>query len=157
MLYNHVPMFSKAARQVNFEEFDWTLLKVIINGNPVLVRFRRFPPDFEKLRFPVRLNIFWRMSESSPLGLPIEEEEVRLSEFEDLIVKATESKNHSVLSVVLTGDSQREFVFHTIDVDGFLERISEMPQKSSPYPIRSGNMMKRSRHLRSVRAFFIER
>ena len=120
---------------MNFEDMNWTLLKGTIQGRPVLVRYRQFPSNFEKARFPVRLNVFWRMVESALTGLPLEAESIRLSEFEDLVVKAVEHDQQSVLSVVLTGDSQREFVFHTHDVDDFLERLSEMPQQTSPYPI----------------------
>jgi Family of unknown function (DUF695) len=120
---------------VNFDEFNWTLAKDSCDGNQVLVRFRQFPRDFGKVTYSIRLNIFWKMSEVSAIGLPLPAETIRLEEFEDHIVEATEPDQQAVLSMVLTGDSQREFVFHTRDDQVFLARLTAMPQRKDPYPI----------------------
>jgi hypothetical protein len=117
------------------DETKWTLVNGAYGGRKFLIRFRQFPPDFDRTKYPIRLNIFWLMSESSSVGLPLQSETVRLEQFEDRIVDAVEPDQHSVLSVVLTGDGQREFVFHTDDDSGFVERLSAMPQEAKPYPI----------------------
>ena len=40
-----------------------------------------------------------------------------------------------MLSVVLTCDGKREWVFHTADVPGFRTRLTDMPQEDERYPI----------------------
>ncbi len=37
--------------------------------------------------------------------------------------------------MVLTGGGQREYVFHTVDPSGFVQRLTEMPQEEERYPI----------------------
>jgi len=58
-----------------------------------------------------------------------------LDPFENALVEAVEPDRHGVLSVVLTTAAKREFVFHTSDVPGFIERLTNMPQRAEPYPI----------------------
>jgi hypothetical protein len=58
-----------------------------------------------------------------------------MGEFEDRLVAATESDAQSVLSLVVTGKNQREYVFHTKSTEEFLQRLTEMPQETEPYPI----------------------
>ena len=55
--------------------------------------------------------------------------------FEDRLIEATELDAQSVLSLVVTGKGQREYVFHTKATDEFLRRLTDMPQKEEPYPI----------------------
>jgi hypothetical protein len=120
---------------MDHDDTNWTLVNGTYDGKQVIIRFRQFSPKFDKTKYPIRLNVFWSMSESSGVGLPIQAEAVRLDQFEDRIVEAVEPDQHSVLSVVVTGDGQREFVFHTHDDKGFVERLSAMPQEAEPYPI----------------------
>ena len=42
--------------------------------------------------------------------------------FEDRLVDAVEHDQHSILVGALTCNDQKEFIFHTADVTGFLER-----------------------------------
>ena len=75
------------------------------------------------------------MREPEELGLPTQLESERLEAFENRLVEAVESDNHSILSVVLTCNGQREFVFHTSDPEGFVKRLIAMPQEQERYPI----------------------
>ena len=51
------------------------------------------------------------------------------------MVEAIEHDSQSILSVVLTGNGEKEFVFHTADVELFLSRLTNMPQELGRYPI----------------------
>jgi len=75
------------------------------------------------------------MSEPDENGLPTEEETNRLEVFEERLVGAVEDDEHSMLVGVLTCNGQREFIFHTGDVPGFMERLTDMPQETERYPI----------------------
>lgn len=76
------------------------------------------------------------MTEVASEGLSLELEFERLEVFENRLVEAVEQDQHSLLSVVLTTNRQREFVFHTADVSGFLARLTNMPQERTRYPIK---------------------
>ena len=112
---------------------DWTLLQKQHEGFPLLVRFRQFTHDFDRAAYPTRMNVIWSMHDADENGLPTSTEISMLEVFENRLVTALEG--HSVLSVVLTFGSEREFVFHTRDPDGFIERLTAMPQEAERYPI----------------------
>lgn len=120
---------------MEFEALTWTLAEGEFEGHPLLIRFRSFPQNFERVAFPERLNVFWSMSDPDKQRLATPEEAMRLEAFEDRLVEAVECDRHSVLSVVLTCDGKREFVFHTADAAGFLQRLTDMPQENLRYPI----------------------
>ena len=120
---------------MNLDALPWTLIEAKNDEGPILVRRRDFPGDFPKGDFPHRLNVFWQMTESSPNGMPEDAESDRMRTFEDRLIEATEPDHQTVLSLVVTGKSQREYVFHTRRTDEFLRRLTDMPQESEPYPI----------------------
>jgi hypothetical protein len=101
----------------------------------MLVRHRQFPEKFPRQHFSHRLNIFWQMSDTALSGLPDAQESTLMGVFEDRLVDATEHDEQAVLSMVLTGNGQREYVFHTRSTDEFLRRLTEMPQEIEAYPI----------------------
>jgi Family of unknown function (DUF695) len=105
------------------------------NGDPIITRFREFPREFPRWKYPCRLNIVWKMTEADTHGLPTGEEFSRLETFEDRLIDAAEHDEHSILLGVLTGNGEREFIFQTRDVSGFLQRLTNMPQKEDRYPI----------------------
>jgi hypothetical protein len=120
---------------VNFDSLPWTVIRARNSAGVMVFRRRVFPESFEKKAFPHRLNIFWSSTASDARGLPEKEESDRIQSFEDRIVEATEPEEQSVLSLVLTGKEQREFVFHTKNTAEFLRRLTNMPQEEEPYPI----------------------
>lgn len=114
---------------------SWTIAEGHTGEYPFQVRFRTMPTDFPRSNFPHRLNIFWSMGEPNGQGYASKDELVRLHAFEDRLVEAVEPDNFSILSVVLTGRSEREFVFYTPNPQEFVQRLSEMPQDEGRYPI----------------------
>jgi hypothetical protein len=120
---------------MDLDALPWNLLEAINDAWPLLFRRREFPDAFPKGEFPHRLNVFWQMSESSSNGIPEDAESDRIRVFEDRIVETTEHDQQSVLSLVVTGKSQREYVFHTRSPDEFLRRLIDMPQELERYPI----------------------
>jgi hypothetical protein len=120
---------------MDIDAIPWGLLEGRADDGPFLVRYREFPPTFPRTHYPVRLNLFWSMSQPDDNGLASEVETERLEQFENRLVAAVESDAHSVFVAALTGKGMREFVFHTADVPGFLQRLTAMPQEAQRYPI----------------------
>lgn len=120
---------------MDFDSLKWTLADGEYDDRPLLMRFRQFPETFPKTKYPERINIFWKMSQTDVNGLPADEEFDRLTTFEDRLVAAVEPDEHSILGAVLTCNGQTEYVFHTADVSEFLQRLTNMPQEKEKYPI----------------------
>ena len=120
---------------MKLDSIPWTVIRGRNSEGVVLFRFREFTPGFPKADFPHRLNVFWTSTASDENGLPEQEESDRMCVFEDRLIEATELDAQSVLSLVVTGKGQREYVFHTKATDEFLRRLTDMPQKEEPYPI----------------------
>ena len=120
---------------MDFDTIPWGLIQGSDDGQLFLVRYREFPAAFPRGQYPVRLNLFWSMSEPDANGLASSAEAVRLETFENRLVAAVETNLHSVLVAALTGKGLREFVFHTADAPGFLQYLTDMPQEIERYPL----------------------
>ena len=120
---------------MNFDVLPWSIAEGIHEEMPVIFRFREFPDNFQRLDFPSRIHLSWAFQSPTSNGLPSPSDSLQVAQFEDRLIEAVESDNHSILSLVLTGKGQREFSFHTADPQGFVERLSHMPQEEDRYPI----------------------
>lgn len=121
-----------------FESADdaaWAIAEGHTGDYPFQVRFRRIPAGFPRAEFPQRLNIFWTMGAPDDRGLASKAELDALHVFENRLVPAVEQDESAWLVAVLTGRSEREFVFQVLDPELFLQRLSEMPQEDERYPI----------------------
>ncbi|MBN2877675.1 MAG: DUF695 domain-containing protein [Bacilli bacterium] len=120
---------------MKLDHIAWTGVKFEHDGYTILLRYRQFDSDFPKKKYPERLNIFWINQQTSESGIPTEDELNAQQLFEDRLVEAVESDFHSVMSMILLGKNQKEFVFHTSSPNEFIQRLSDMPQEEDPYPI----------------------
>ena len=120
---------------MDFESIGWTGAEGWNGDHPLLLRFRNFDEAFPKGRYPIRLNVLWQMVESDVNGWATEAEFQKISTFEDRLVEAVEQDNQSILTVVLTYDGKKEFVFQSQDEETFLDRLIKMPQEAERYPI----------------------
>jgi hypothetical protein len=120
---------------MNLESLTWALAEAECNSHPLLIRFREFPRTFPKWKYPQRINIFWRMSETDENGFPTEGEFSRLATFEDRLISAVEEDRQSILAGALTCNGEKEFIFYSADVPGFMQHLTDMPQENERYPI----------------------
>lgn len=121
-----------------FESADnaaWTLAQGHTGEYPFIVRYRQFAQDFPRDAYPDRLNVFWSMQQPDENGLPSPEETGRLETFENRLIAAVEKDETAWLVAVVTGRSEREFVFQLQQPQQFLQRLNEMPQEDERYPI----------------------
>lgn len=120
---------------MSFDSLTWVGAEAEREMRPLLITFREIPKTFPRSRYPERLNIFWEMSEPDENGLPTEDEFNRIELFESRLVPAVEDDEHSILVGTVTCNGDREYIFHTADVSGFMERLTNMPQEEERYPI----------------------
>ena len=120
---------------MTFDSLMWAGAESQYDGHLLLKRFREIPGTFPRSKYPQPINIFWEMIETDENGLPTENEFRRLETFEDRLVNAIERDAQSILVAALSCDGEKEFVFYTTDVSGFMERLTNMPQEKERYPI----------------------
>jgi hypothetical protein len=118
-----------------FDSITWAAAEGEFDNHPLLMTFREIPETFPKSNYPHRLNIFWTMSEPDENGLLTEQEFPAIEVFEDRLLQAVEHDEQSILVCVITCNGQREYIFYTADVEGFRERLTDMPQAEERYPI----------------------
>lgn len=117
------------------KNLEWGVTESVHDARPIWYRWRRFDENFRRDVFPVRLNIIWQMFSATDEGLPTQPEFDRMKVFEDRIVSALECDCHSILSLVITTNSKREYVFHSQDASAVIDRLIKMPQEEKRYPL----------------------
>ena len=121
-----------------FESADsaaWTLAEGHTGEYPFFVRHRRFSQPIARSEYPTRLNVFWHMSLPDENGFPSSDEAACLETFENRLIAAVEKDESAWLVAVVTGRSEREFVFYLQQPKLFLQRLTDMPQESERYPL----------------------
>ncbi|MBC3807663.1 DUF695 domain-containing protein [Undibacterium seohonense] len=116
-------------------EHSWAIAEGKTETYPFQLRFRKIPASFPRAHYPIRINIFWKMNMPQKNGLASPADISLMHSFEDRLVATTESDGVAILTLVLTGRGEREFVFFVHSKQEFLKRLSNMPQEIARYPI----------------------
>ena len=120
---------------LNLDETAWTIAEGQTSEYNFEIRFREFKENPPTAEYGQRLNIFWEFRNPLANGFPDKDELEKLHEFENRLIDAVEHDEFSIMSLVLTGNGQREFVFHTPDPQKFINRLTQIPQEEDAYPI----------------------
>jgi len=118
------------------ERDRWAVATGVFHRKPSVVRFReefRSHPDVSA--FPSRLTITWRYGGDDGSALPNAAQSALMEKFEDALIASLERDATAVLTVVITNDSTRQWVFYSADVSVCTERIRALPRDGGPYPI----------------------
>ena len=121
-----------------FESADdamWTVAEGHTGVYPFIVRYRKFAQNFQRDSLPIRLNVFWSVTSANEHGLPTPAEAELLNTFESRLVSAVEEDETAWLVAVITGRSEREFVFYLRQPQQFLQCLTDMPQECERYPL----------------------
>lgn len=121
---------------LELEKIGWIIAESHAGHYAFQRRVRDLNGLIPKTCFPLRMNIFWSISEPDECGYASKSELERLHSFETRLIDAEEANDFSILTAVLTGRSEREFVFYTREKKEFMQRLSQMPQEPDRYPIR---------------------
>jgi hypothetical protein len=120
-------------------DWGWTLAEIFNRESEaleLLFRWRDIPRGVDRGQWPTLLIVTWENRFSTPEGFPVEREWDAMSDFELRLGEATEHDALAVMSLSLTGNKERMFLFHTKDVEEFSKRLHELPQEEQRYPIR---------------------
>jgi hypothetical protein len=106
------------------------------NARPFLLRYRTpvLAPPVTRGYGRV-LKIVWPYSDEGTGALPLEEDTVRMVEFEKRFCSAVEHDATAILTAVLTFDGARQWVFYTGDIQECGERLNKMTHGARPFPL----------------------
>lgn len=123
---------------MNVEAWGWTVAEVSereTGAVAFMVRWRQLPAGVARKQWPTLLRVVWENRFSTREGFPVAREQDAMGVFELRLGEAVERDALAVMSLSLTGEKRREFLFHTRDVAEFSRRLHEMPQEDERYPI----------------------
>jgi len=117
-------------------ELGWAVAEGQTDAYPFQVRYRCFLPDFPRSDYPIRLNVFWEMAHPLENGLASSADIPIMQAFEDKMVHALEPNGTGILTAILTGRGEREFIFQTRSIEDFSNCLHAIPQEAQPFPIK---------------------
>lgn len=99
------------------------------------MRIRSLPEGFDRTAWAHRVNLNWTMTHPDDRGFATDVELERLHPFEDRLVEAVETDEHSILVLVVTDNGSREFIFYTRSPQELVGRLTATPQEEERYPL----------------------
>lgn len=113
----------------------WTVAQGVKNGKPLLVRYRSEPPqEVDAVAFPFLLSATWTY-QPNELGLPSSEEMALMDKFEDALASSLEGSNTAHLMVILTGNSERDWLWYTSGEDEAMRQVNHALKGHKRYPV----------------------
>lgn len=113
----------------------WILANRKLDKGLSLLRLMQIEPEFPFERFSERLNVIWSFRETDVDDTPSTDESDAMERFENRICDYIERADLAILCMVFTEPGYREYVFHSSDVESFLEALSEVSDEPEPFPI----------------------
>ncbi|HEY8562740.1 MAG TPA: DUF695 domain-containing protein [Pyrinomonadaceae bacterium] len=106
------------------------------NGLPYTLRFREDLPDEEnRKKMKTLIVVSWLFESADGNGMPPEEIEDQMDDFEDLLDEALVEKGTARLMTVFTGEGIREWQFYTDDEEFFIRKFNESMEGRPVLPL----------------------
>jgi hypothetical protein len=104
-----------------------------------LVCYRQGVADADRCALSRQFIIEWEFSDAEPNGLPTEEELCRALELQSEMLSVLESKDESLLALIVTGNGFREWYFYCGNPEELQLKFNAAVQgKSFPVKIHAG-------------------
>lgn len=114
---------------------QWTVAQGVKNGKPLLIRYRsERPQEVDAAAFPFLLSATWTYQPNEH-GLPAPEEMALMDKFEDALASSLEGSKTAHLMVVLTGNSERDWLWYTSGEDEAMRCVNQALKGHKRYPV----------------------
>ncbi len=124
---------------------SWAVAESSVRNLPMIVRIR---PNLTDLAghpgLGQRLRVIWKYESDSEFGLPPTEEMGVMDLCENALVEALECDNHTIMTHILTGDSMRQWIFYSSDLDEAVTRVRGVMESGIEAPIEATAMEDRA-------------
>jgi len=108
---------------------NWKILQGEMSGKPIFVRIDAGWDTVSQAKYSYRMGIAIPLKKPKSSGLPTNEEMNALNSIEDLIDQELTRKDITVLTIIITTNSMREFVLYTNDPNGAQNKFSAIKNK----------------------------
>lgn len=120
---------------------SWAVAESSVRNLPMIVRIR---PNLSDLvghpQLSQRLRVIWKYESDSEFGLPPAEEMGVMDVCENALVESLESDNHTIMTHILTGDSMRQWIFYSSDLEEAVSRVRDVMESGIEAPIEATAM-----------------
>lgn len=123
-------------RRVQAEPVKWTVTHGIVHGRPLVARYRtETPAGIAKEDYPHLVSIVWRYEPSNEAGMPCEADDQSMTEMEDLLDPAIEVAGEGFLTVVVTTDGRREWMWQARNAEAFQRLMNDALKGRPIFPL----------------------
>lgn len=120
----------------NAEEEKGVIGRVYENGAPVIYKFdNEFPEDAVRSTLTWLMVISWRYDGSSNNGMPLDDENQRMTTLEGAIEEHIEDDKVLRHAYSRTGNNLKELVYYISDQEQFLQAFNKALSDHPRYPI----------------------
>jgi hypothetical protein len=114
---------------------QWSVAQGEKNGKPLLIRYRsERPKGVEARGFPFLLSATWSY-QPNEFGLPSAAEMESMDKFEDALASSLEGSQTAHLMVILTGDSERDWLWYTCGEEDAMRQVNQALKGHNRYPV----------------------
>ena len=113
----------------------WSVGTAQDNGNVIIIRCRtELPATINKIDFPYLIAIAWSFTSTN--GMPSQEDQSRMADFEDTITISVESTGNACFTIKVTGNYVCEWQFYAKDKERFMIQLNSALKGNPPLPIK---------------------
>jgi hypothetical protein len=114
----------------------WSVAEAQKNGRPLIIRYRSQRPEgIDPAKYPYLLSATWGYNSANPAGLPSEQDQALMSQFEDALETGLESSGSAYLMVVLSGNGARDWLWYSRGEDDSMQKVNQALKGHKPYPV----------------------
>lgn len=118
-----------------YEESDWQVGTTNENP-PTIIRARSNLPNANyRGNYQHLIVIKWSYIANSDTGMPDKTTQESMDSFENALTSKLSEQDIGILTVIITGQSLKEWRYYTSDAQKFMSTINEISHDNKPYPI----------------------
>jgi hypothetical protein len=128
-------LFGKKKQELPPEE-RWTVAQSEDDGLPLIFRIRnKRPHGIESNTYPHLIAISWLYQSPNEFGMPSPDISTLMMQFEELIESALENSQSAFLTVIVTGNSRREWQWYSRSPEETMGLVNQVLIDCEPFPV----------------------
>lgn len=116
------------------DEGEWVVAEAEDEGNPIILRIRSVPAEFEKAAYPHMISVAWPY-QAIGAGMPDAAQKERMDLLEDLLMPALERSGNAILTVVITGNGIRQWQWYSRGMEETMDIVNATLESQDPFPV----------------------
>jgi Family of unknown function (DUF695) len=128
-------LFGKKKQELPQEE-RWTIAQGEDDGLPLIFRIRnKKPHGIEPRTYPHLIAISWLYQSTNEFRMPSPDISTLMMQFEELLEPALENSQSAFLTVIVTGNSRREWQWYSRSPEETMGLVNQVLIDCEPFPV----------------------